>query len=159
MKENRIEEFRACINRNCSLTEDDMQEVVRIDLEMPPSYVYMDLLTQMDLLEPYGVGNRKPIFASKNIRFIRARKLGKTGKARIFVVEDSYGKRNEMIHFGEESECIEQFDAVFGSGKLNALYQGEEASFLGHILYYSNINEYRGRKSIQNVLTDYKNIN
>jgi single-stranded-DNA-specific exonuclease len=156
LQKDKIEELRMCLNKNCDLTDDDLQEVIRIDLEMPLSYVHMGLLNQMELLEPFGVGNKKPMYVCRNMRFVRARKLGKTGRARVFVVEDEKGRRNEVIHFGDEIECESKFDEIFGVGQLKSLYQSASAFVEGHILYYSNINEYKGRKSVQNVLVDYK---
>lgn len=52
------------------------------------------------MLEPFGTGNSKPVFAQKDLKFVSARALGKAGNVLRFTVEDSEQKRWEMMYFG-----------------------------------------------------------
>ena len=63
-KEN-IAEFRRRLNENCTLTEEEMKEKVTIDMEMPFLCVTEELVKELELLEPFGKGNTKPIFAAR----------------------------------------------------------------------------------------------
>ena len=68
LPEENVDPFRRMLNENCTLTEEDMAEKVLIDVPMPISYVNMPLIRQLSLLEPFGKGNTKPLFAQKNVR-------------------------------------------------------------------------------------------
>ena len=100
MREEDVEPFRQKINEICTLTEDDLQEKIHIDVPMPVSYVSFRLVEELELLEPFGTGNSKPVFAQKDLKFVSARALGKAGNVLRFTVEDSEQKRWEMMYFG-----------------------------------------------------------
>ena len=100
MREEDVEPFRQKINEICTLTEDDLQEKIHIDVPMPVSYVSFRLVEELELLEPFGTGNPKPVFAQKDLKFVSARALGKAGNVLRFTVEDSEQKRWEMMYFG-----------------------------------------------------------
>lgn len=85
----------------CTLTEDDLQEKIHIDVPMPVSYVSFRLVEELELLEPFGTGNSEAlVFAQKDLKFVSARALGKAGNVLRFTVEDSEQKRWEMMYFG-----------------------------------------------------------
>lgn len=79
LPEEHVEAFRRKLNENCSLTTGDMTEKVVIDVPMPMSYVTIPLIRQLSLLEPFGKGNTKPVFAQKSVRILSPRVLGRTG--------------------------------------------------------------------------------
>ena len=54
MREEDVEPFRQKINEICTLTEDDLQEKIHIDVPMPVSYVSFRLVEELELLEPFG---------------------------------------------------------------------------------------------------------
>ena len=92
------------INEICTLAEDDLQEKIHIDVPMPVSYVSFRLVEELELLEPFGTGNSKPVFAQKDLKFVSARALGKAGNVLRFTVEDSEQKRWEMMYFGGKGQ-------------------------------------------------------
>lgn len=77
--EEMVEVFREKINRLSTLTEDDFVEKVTIDVPMPVSYITKRLISQMELLEPFGKGNTKPLFAQKDLKVLSCRILGRIG--------------------------------------------------------------------------------
>ena len=77
LPEENVEPFRQMLNENCTLTEEDMAQKVLIDVPMPISYVNMPLIRQLSLLEPFGKGNTKPLFAQKNVRIENCQRLRK----------------------------------------------------------------------------------
>lgn len=79
LEEKDVEDFRREINEVCTLTESDMEERIHIDVPMPVSHVSMEFVKELELLEPFGNGNPKPVFAHKDLTFLSARILGKTG--------------------------------------------------------------------------------
>lgn len=155
MKEEDLEAFRREINRLCTLTQEDMQEKIHIDVPMPVSYVSFSLVEELELLEPFGTGNPKPVFAQKDLLFLSARVLGKTGNAIRFTVMDDLDKRWEMMYFGNR----ESFDACvsekFGMKKLEELYGGRGTGFRLNVVYYPGINTYQGNSRLQLVMQHY----
>lgn len=79
IKEENVEEFRRRLNENCTLTEKDLAPKILIDVPMPVSYINKELVEEISLLEPFGKGNTKPIFAQKGLRVLSSRILGKIG--------------------------------------------------------------------------------
>lgn len=136
--ENR-EEFVRRINAYASLTEEDFIAKVHIDVPMPLSYVTKELIEELKILEPFGKGNEKPVFADKNIRVREKRVVGKNRNVLKLVLEDGAGGRYQAVYFGEAEEFLgflEERDTI-------------------SIVYYPEINSYMGREEIQFVVSNY----
>lgn len=56
IEEKNIEKFRRRLNQNCSLTEEDLQPKIVIDVPMPISYITKNLIRQIALLDPLEKG-------------------------------------------------------------------------------------------------------
>ena len=78
IEEANVEAFRRQLNENCTLTEEDMIPKIVIDVPMPISYINENLIRQLSVLEPFGKGNAKPVFAQKNLRVLKTGIYGKT---------------------------------------------------------------------------------
>jgi len=155
IKQENIVPFRKALNEKCELTKDDLQEIVRIDLEVPLSYFTIAVIKQFEKLEPFGFGNRKPVFAQKKMKVIQGKRIGQNGKVQKFIVEDATGFRTELISFKEESEIRKQWDDNFEDGSFEKLLLGSKEEKIIHILYYPTINQYAGRERIQFILEDF----
>lgn len=159
LPEENVEAFRRALNDNCKLTEEDFSEKVLIDVPMPFSYVTFDLINQLDLLEPFGNGNIKPQFGQKNVRFIKGRLLGEYKNVGKYTIADEVGNKYEMIYFGDIESFNEYMISKFGIDAVENLYSGRsstETEITLAVVYYPEINEYRGEKSIQMVMKYYK---
>ena len=66
----RIEEFRRRLNEHAAscLTPDELEPLVKIDLELRPEDVTFSLARELDALEPFGAGNPRPVFMTRNLR-------------------------------------------------------------------------------------------
>ena len=62
MPEEHVELFRQRLNELCTLTEEELTEVIHIDMALPFSYVSERLVEELSLLEPFGKGNTRPLF-------------------------------------------------------------------------------------------------
>lgn len=155
MREEDLEAFRREINALCTLTPDDMQEKIHIDVPMPVSYVSFSLVEELERLEPFGTGNPKPVFAQKDLLFLSARVLGKTGNAIRFTVMDDLDKRWEMMYFGSRENFEIYVSEKYGRKKLEELYEGRSAGFLLNVVYYPGINTYQGNSRLQLVMQHY----
>ena len=154
----KIDEMRRRLNENCTLTEDDLTEKVHIDVPMPLSYISEELINSFNVLEPFGTGNTKPVFATTNISLISYDKLGKNRVIGKFRIQDETGKKYEMVYFGDlndlESFLIDKTDEnVFERLKKGSVSPGE---VMIDIVYYPDINEYRGNRNIQIIMEQYR---
>ena len=140
MKEENVERFRRVINELADLTEEDLQEKVSIDMQLPLPYVTEDLVQELELLEPFGKGNGKPLFAEKNLKVIQPRIIGKNQNVLKFQVEDRNGCRMDAVYFGDVDTCLEYMK-----------YKQEMA-----FTYYPSINEYMGRRTLQITVVNYQ---
>lgn len=137
-KEN-IEMLRLRLNQNCGLCSENLVEKVMIDVPMPLGYITTDLVRQLDLLEPFGNGNDKPVFARKNVFVHRHNRIGKNGEYLKLVLRDE-GTDIDALYFSDADEFLKNVDI------------GDNID----ILYYPQINEFRGIESLQIVITDYR---
>ncbi|HKP82771.1 MAG TPA: single-stranded-DNA-specific exonuclease RecJ, partial [Pyrinomonadaceae bacterium] len=66
----RIEEFRRRLNDHAAscLTTDDLEPLVKIDLELKPESVTFSLARELNALEPFGAGNPRPVFVTRKLR-------------------------------------------------------------------------------------------
>ncbi len=160
LPEANVDAFRRRLNENCALTDADFEEKVLIDVPMPMEYASIDFVREISTLEPFGNGNPKPQFAQKNIRFVSGRVLGANHNVGKYTVADERGRKYEMIYFGD----IEAFDAYvadkYGTEAVDALYhkgiQMHGKDIILSVVYYPDINEYRGSVSLQMVMKYYQ---
>ena len=127
------------LNENCTLTEEDMAQKVLIDVPMPISYVNMPLIRQLSLLEPFGKGNTKPLFAQKNVRIENCRVFGKNRNVVKMKLFDENGCEAQGVWFGEGDAFVERIK--------------EKPRW--SVAYYPSINAYNGRESIEIIVQNY----
>lgn len=75
--EENIDEFRRELNERSGLTEEDFKAKLWIDVPMPIDYINERLVEELKILEPFGQGNEKPLFAQKQVRIRSCRVIGK----------------------------------------------------------------------------------
>lgn len=154
-KEN-IKEFVRRMNENCTLTDADFAPVVPIDVAMPLSYITERLVGQLDLLEPFGKENTKPVFAARSIRIHSARVVGKNANVlRLSLVMED-GRWMQAVHFGDPQAFFSYVEEKFGSHALESLKTGRDSQVTMAFVYYPKINEYNGERSIQIVIQKYR---
>ena len=155
MPEENVEAFRAYLNAHSGLTDEDLVEVMHIDVPMPMSYVTPELVRQLSLLEPFGNGNPKPVFAQKNVSVCRGRILGKNRNVGKYRVADENGREYDMMYFGDLEQWHAFLSAHFGQEETDRLYAGGSRAIVISVIYYPDINVYRGVESLQMVMQDY----
>lgn len=156
MEEENIEPFRRRLNESCALREEDFEEKVHIDVPMPLSYITKDFIHQLELLEPFGAGNTKPVFAQKEIHIINGRIMGKNQNVGKYGITDENGTFYDMIYFGDMEAFHSFLTEKAGAEKVNRLYEGGRVDITISITYYPSINSYGGRESLQIVMQNYK---
>ena len=125
-------------------------------MPLPVSHVSFDFVEELELLEPFGTGNEKPVFAQKDLLFLSARVLGKTGNVVKFTVQDDAGKRWEMMLFHGKEDFEGCAVKKYGQAALDALYEGKSAGLLFDAVYYPGVNTWQGNTKLQLVLQKYR---
>ena len=156
METENVDMFRKMLNIQCMLTEKDLTEKVVIDMELPFQCVTEEFINELELLEPFGKGNTKPVFAGRNIELLSGRILGKNKNVLKMQVKDAYQTIMEAMYFGNIDDFLAYLDKKFGAGTSNAFLAGRNREITMSLTYYPGINEYMGRKTMQIVVTHYQ---
>ena len=139
MEEKNVELFRRRLYDNCTLTEQDLIPKIMIDVPMPISYLSKKLTEQLKVLEPFGKGNSKPLFAQKNLRAVGIRVLGRNRNVAKMLLTDENGIKMDAVYFGEAQEFV---DFVQAHDTIS-------------VTYYPEINVFQGRENLQVVIKNY----
>lgn len=140
IKKEHIEEFRLRLNQEAALTEEDFIRKIWIDVPMPLDYISESLITELELLEPFGQGNEKPVFAQKGLRIRSVRVLGRNRNAVKLSLADSKGTPMEAMAFTDGDAFLKEL----GNSRLI------------DVVYYPAVNEYQGSRTLQIVIKNYK---
>lgn len=151
-----VDKLREALNESCTLTKEDLEEKIVIDVPVPLSYINGTFLKELELLEPFGMGNAKPVFAQKNVRFLSMRRMGKNQNMAKFGVEDEEGNRFTLVLFRHLEEFLKSIEVKYGVETLNTfLEQNQNSGVVMHVIYYPSYNEYMGKKEIQYVMQNW----
>lgn len=140
LEEGNVERFRETINDLADLTEEDLQMKVSIDMLLPFPYITEQLIGELQLLEPFGKGNTKPLFAERNLRVISPRIFGKNRNVLKCRLEDASGNQMEAVYFGDVEACLKAM----------------ETKHVMSFTYYPSVNEYMGRRTLQLTIVNYQ---
>ena len=154
MKEEDISLLQERLEEGCSLREEELTDVLHIDMELPPSLWTPEMIQELRLLEPCGTANPRPMFAARGIRLRSLRIMGKGQN--VLRMEASAGEtRVTLIWFCEAARFQEMVVEAAGRRAWDALYAGR-SDLAVSMIYYPEINEWRGRQSLQFVIKDMK---
>ena len=137
--EEMIEPFRRALNDKSTLTEEDFVEKVVIDVPMPITYITKNLIRQLSLLEPFGKGNTKPLFAQKGLTVLNYRIFGKNRNVVKVQLADAGGYQMDGVYFGE--------------GEAFAAYVDAHPTL--SVAYYPSIDTWNGRDKLQINIQSY----
>lgn len=140
LREEDVDEFRRRLNRQANLKPEDFISKVWIDVAMPLEYISENLVNELKILEPFGQGNEKPQFAQKNLSIRSSRVLGKNRNAVKLALVTENGLAMDGMLFTEGDRFMEELE---GNRKID-------------VIYYPDINEYNGNRTLQIVIRDYK---
>ncbi len=154
MREEDVEAFREALNKQSTLTEEDFIKRVHIDVPMPLSYATESLAYELEVLEPFGVENPKPLFAQKELRFVAGTKMGANKNFARFKVYTPEGEPYELLFFGNLDLFSQFLREKYGEDSEERLYAGK-GDFLISVVYQLGMNTYRGRTKLQFIMQYY----
>lgn len=137
LQEENVELLRRKLNDNSNLSEDDLTEVVWIDVPMPIDYISEKVISDIKKLEPFGKGNEKPVFADKNLIITGYSPIGRDGMYTKLILQNERGYTIEAMAFYKSAELLRAFEEKLPIG----------------CTYYPEINEFRGNKKLQIIIT------
>lgn len=149
-----VEAFHRELNERCTLSEDDLIPRIHIDVPMPVSYATKELVYDLEKLEPFGVGNSKPLFAQKDLHFVRGWKMGAKQNCARYRVRAPEGTEVELVFFGNLEQFGKFLDERYGHGSSTRLYTSY-CDYSVSVTYQLGMNSYRGNESLQFIMQNY----
>lgn len=156
MPEENLEQFRKEINEKSGITPEDLNEKIAIDMQLPFECVNEKFIGELAVLEPFGKGNARPVFAERQVQVESARILGKNKNVLKLQVKDLHGTRMDAMYFGDVNTFVEYVREKFGDIACECLLRGHGHGIVMAFTYYPDINEYRGVRTPQIVIQNYK---
>lgn len=149
LQEDKVDELRKELNNKCKLTDEDLTRKIMIDASLPLEYLNINLIKELDVLEPFGKGNAKPVFGVRDVKVTKAMLLGKDKNIlKLRLLTNNNLTIDAMIFNGLENfenKVIEKY----GNEGLDNLYNKFNNNISMDFTFYPSINEWNGNKSIQ----------
>lgn len=158
LKEENLEPLRKRLNDACTLTQEELTPLVQIDVPMPLSYITEELIEEFKLLEPFGKGNTKPIFAQQHFQIAKGSIIGKNKNVMKFQVIGQDNTAMEALYFGDLDDLIQLIKTEYGEEQFERMMEGRRNDVDLAFTYYPSVNEFRGRRSLQIVIQNYCRI-
>ena len=155
IKPENLANLRAALNRDCALTDKDMEPVVDIDARLPLSYVTEKMINECALLEPFGTGNPRPLFARPHFKIHQMRIIGKNRNSLRLVVSDGSGARMEAMLFNEAEGFLQLMRKTYGDAETDKALRGVDNALDAAFAYQPEVNEFRGEKSLRITIRHY----
>lgn len=156
LEEEQLENFRREINQISGITAEDLTEKVSIDMQLPFECITENFVEELKILEPFGKGNTKPVFAERQIKVNEAKILGKNQNVLKMKVEDHKGRGIDALYFGAISELLEYIKQKFGISEYEKMMAGRTNKVELSMVYYPDVNEFRGIRNLQIIVQKYK---
>ena len=152
LQEDKVDELRIALNNKCELTDEDLTRKIMIDSSLPLEYLNLHLIEELNVLEPFGKGNSKPVFGVRDAKITRAMLLGKDKNVLKLKLLTNNNITIDAMIFNDlenfESKIIEKY----GNEELDNLYNKSNNNIPMDFTFYPSINEWNGNKSIQIVV-------
>ncbi|QCX32795.1 single-stranded-DNA-specific exonuclease RecJ [Caloramator sp. E03] len=157
IEKSKIDVLREKLNSDSNIAEDDLVRKIYLDMQLPLSEITIELAQELKLLEPYGKSNEKPLFAEKNVKILRAMKLGEKGNVLKLKLHCGNNKvALDGLYFGEIDKFEDYIINKFGIKELEKLYKGIQNDIMIDIAFNIDINEYMGFKSVNLIIQNYR---
>ena len=154
IKTDNIEALRNKLNSTCTLTENELTPKIKIDAILSLANINLKLAENLVYLEPFGCDNYEPLFGSKNLKLEKVAPLGKNNQHfKLSCIENN--KKQEFLLFFKADKFLEDLKEKYNDQSINNCFKG-----IGDIsidlIYSISINEFRGVRSAQTIIKDYR---
>lgn len=157
LPEENVDLFRKKLNEfgKNRLNQDILTRKVPIDVRMPIDYISESLISQLDLLEPFGKANAKPVFAESKLNILSLRRMGKANNMLKLRIQNEHGAVINGLLFQRADELEHLLRKKYGDRTIDGLYYGRSGNVLFSAVYYPQINEFRGVKEFQIIINNF----
>ncbi|SKA81109.1 exonuclease RecJ [Caloramator quimbayensis] len=156
LEEKNIELLRRRLNDDSNLTDEDLIRKITLDMHLPIDKITIEIAEELKLLEPFGKGNEKPLFGEKNVKLLRAIKIGDGNFLKFKLCNKENIASIDGLYFGD----IDEFEAFvigkYGKDELNNLYNGLPNNIIIDVAFNLDVNEYMGYKTVQLIIQSYR---
>ncbi len=155
LKYDNLNLFNHFINSNSDLTKENLRKEITIDVAYPVENLNEEFINGLEILEPFGKANSKPIFADKNLDLLNYQIMGKNQnviKLNVF----KNGRVLECIAFGDVQSIEEYLVNKFKGRSINAYSTKDRTPNYIDLVYFPKVNEFRGNRSIQLQIIDLR---
>lgn len=157
LEEDNLEPFRKALNEKSGLTEEDLVKKVYIDIKMPFYYISENILEQLELLEPFGKANEKPVFAESDVKILEARILGEQKNVlKLKLATDSNSVIEGICFMNTMEELLTKLEEAYGLEEVDKMFEKRENRIRLRIIYYPGVNRYMGRTTLQVVINNFE---
>lgn len=155
LEEENVDLLRNTLNRNCRLSAEDLIQKIWIDVAMPFEYASVGLVEQLKVLEPFGKGNERPVFAEKNVSILNLKVVGEKGNVIRMKMANSSGCIMQGVCFEEGEKMLSYLREKFGSEDVEKALAGMPNRIRLNVIYYPRINTYRGYQDVEVTIERY----
>lgn len=155
LPEQNVEVFRQKLNENTALTEEDLRGKIVIDVPMPLDYISKPLVEELNILEPFGKSNEKPVFADKNLQILSMGIFGKSKNVCRMQVKSRGGTALSAVYFGQVEKFLDFLQGKYGQEAVGRAMSGQGGEMLVSFIYYPEINVFNGKESLQIIVKNY----
>lgn len=145
IKKDLLDDFRKFLNDNANLSKKDLEEIINIDAQIKISNLSLEFAESIEKLRPFGKDNPRPVFANKGVDIADIAMIGKDKKT----------MRLSLFQNGRYFNAI-KFNALDDYEYLSLKFNGKIKANKIDIVYYPDINEYKGNRSLQIKLIDIR---
>jgi single-stranded-DNA-specific exonuclease len=138
INKSKLKEFTKEINKQCTLTADDVIPKLFIDYEIEPELVTQEFVKELDMMKPFGQGNQQPLFMLRDVYVQYPKGIGQKGQHLKFL-----GQANE-----ENVDMIgwSMYEKWEGLGKPDAM----------DVAFYPGLNTWNNKTTVQLELRDIR---
>ena len=157
LEEENIEPFREALNQQTALTEEDLIPKISFDMVLPLETISIPLIREMELLEPYGKANQRPLFAIRDVIVTKASVIGKLKNMLRLTIKTTTGAGIYIgMLFRDYDRFVECVEEKHGTGTMEQLINGTSSGVGMDFIFYPSVNEYNGYESIQIIIETFR---
>lgn len=149
LQEDKIDELRNALNNKCELTDEDLTRKIMIDSSLPLEYLNLYLIEELNVLEPFGKGNSKPVFGVRDVKITKAMLLGTDNNVLKLKLLTNNNITIDAMIFNDIENFESKIIKKYGNEELDNLYNKSNNNIFMDFTFYPSINEWNGNKSIQ----------
>lgn len=117
-----------------------LQKKIKIDYILEPKDVNLNLIKNIKKIEPYGIGNPRPIFQMNNLSVLEVRKIGKKlSHLKIKLKKENSNKIFDAVYFN----CLDNIDKIKKNQILDLVFYLEENIWNGKTYIQFNILDFK----------------